>query len=265
MTKRKSILSLANLAIIIPCAVLAGGAAYWFSEKGAKEETHLQASKVEIPTQEVKDKAKTGAPIVSELKGFDALDEKQKLLKAFDTFYGKEKTRNIEGEKIEFTPEKIISTNFAKILIVKGEVLDAFPANEGKLYAHYFVVENGEIKKQKSYEPMVEAGSFGNFTDWGISDKFTNNPVIFVEGGGVWQGIMCVSTTLIEITDRGPVELLNIISQRSNDEKKIKGKIENIIKNKSFDIKYTGDNNETSHYIKQGAKFINQSKFEIEC
>lgn len=169
-------------------------------------------------------------------------------------------TQNTVVNDMKYSVGKLVDVAGEKVLISIGSG-DLPHANGGIVRIDYFLPNNGSFEYMPKLNKAIESGSWGQIGDWGVNYKLAENPVVFIEGGGTWQGTTCFFTTLVELTPNGANEVFNALTSYSNEGAvetggdNIEGKISNIQKGKSFDVIYTGTKNVTVHYEKRGVKY----------
>jgi hypothetical protein len=144
-------------------------------------------------------------------------------------------------------------------VLVSGGSIDfdvASHAESGSVVVHYLKGnDQGGVDVTQSFVPFIEIGSWGQLSEMSIGSNLTNNPVVYVEGGGTWQGVTCGWASLGELTPEKPIEIATIIKYGDIGE----GKIANIVKDKSFDVVYKddiGNTESTRKYVRRGKKYV---------
>ncbi len=200
-------------------------------------------------------------------------DQVMRTAAAFQAAFGHASpaAADIGDEHVVFSSARLIDTSFGPVLVSQGEVENASHASSGKIAVHYLSESGGVFRVTKSFVPAVEAGSFGTLSQWSVSANLTGKPLIYTEGGGTWQGYTCAYAVLTELQPSGPKELASIpiayddSGARMDNEKaqSIEGKIDHIVQGKAFDVSYTGTQNFSDHYVRQGDAYINVSKAQM--
>lgn len=166
------------------------------------------------------------------------------------------------GGKVRFAPGKLVEAPFGPVLVSPGEVVDPSHADSGLVAVHYLKPGAKGFTIVRAFPKAVESGSFGQFSDWAVSAKFSDLPVVYVEGGGTWQGYTCGWTTLTELRPEGPVELVTFEDSFDNGgavedgAQQVEGKIANIVRGQSFDVVFTGTRSFTAHYRREGNQYV---------
>lgn len=172
-----------------------------------------------------------------------------------------------EGSRIEYEPGMLIDTPFGPVLVSQGGVPDAAHVESGHVGIFYLAPQGRGYRVVKSLPDAIQSGSFGQMSALSVSTKFATLPMVFAQGGGTWQGYTCSWTSLTELQPGGPVEVANFLDSYSNGgggasgedkPQETTGTIVNIVKDTSFDVRFTGSRSFTAHYIRQSGKFVLQ-------
>lgn len=156
---------------------------------------------------------------------------------------------------------RLIDTAFGPVLVSHGRVPLGAHVMAGTIDVHYLEPAGAGFRVRRAFPKAVELGSSGDFTEWSISDRFTDLPVVYVEGGGMWQGYGCGYTRLLELRPTGPVKIADF--QTSFDNKGAKGdagesfegKIADIDKGRGFTVRYQGTASFAERYVRRGDRF----------
>jgi hypothetical protein len=151
-------------------------------------------------------------------------------------------------------------------------VKDGCHACVGAIGVFYLKEDNQQTSVTGSWPKAVEGWGWGAApSEWSISNAFTKNPAIYASGGYMGQGILMESATLTELTPNGPVTS-DLIGTGFSDEGAIvddsraacvvKGKIANIRKDRSFEVRLTGSRTGVDRYVKRNGKFVSLGKRE---
>ena len=198
------------------------------------------------------------------------LPEKEQLNRAFTVAFGSNGPVTMRlgdsetEEDVKFTPGHLVWASFGPVLLSEGQVQNAGHVSSGKIAAHYLKPAGASFQVIKRFIPAVETGSMGQVSEWDVSPKFGAYPVVYVEGGGTWQGYTCSVTTLLELAPVKPIELVSIPTYYSDSgalveggkTTEIEGKITNIINHQSFDVAYSGSAKFTEHYVRRGNAYV---------
>ena len=190
------------------------------------------------------------------------------LAAAFTAAFGKNKGSVVlkkQGpakENIRYVPGDLVDTSFGPVLLSPGEVLEPSHANSGKLAVHYLARAPKGFTVTKKFVPAVQTGAFGKIVDWSVSKSFGPLPIVTVNGADNWQGYMCSSMTMVELTPDGPRHLVTVPMTYDNSGaggKKVlqaNGRIEKIVPGKSFDVVYFGSKDFTERYVRKGDAYV---------
>jgi hypothetical protein len=190
------------------------------------------------------------------------------LAAAFTAAFGKNKGSVVlkkQGpakENIRYVPGDLVDTSFGPVLLSPGEVLEPSHANSGKLAVHYLARAPKGFTVTKKFVPAVQTGAFGKIVDWSVSKSFGPLPIVTVNGADNWQGYMCSSMTMVELTPDGPRHLVTVPMTYDNSGaggKKVlqaNGRIEKIVPGRSFDVVYFGSKDFTERYVRKGDTYV---------
>ena len=122
---------------------------------------------------------------------------------------------------------------------------------------HYLGRENARYEVDGEWIDVGASGAFGNpAMRWGWTDAIADAPVLYTEGGGVWQGYACFHAALTELTEAGPVEIASIPIHYSDGgavdtgDIALSGEIAAAEKGRSFTVGYTGSRTFSEHYVR---------------
>lgn len=187
---------------------------------------------------------------------------------AFEAAFGKGgsavivSTSSDIDERVRYRPGSLVETSFGPVLVAPGEVLEAAHASAGKVAAIYMKRTPRGYAVARRFVPAMETGSFGKIAGWSVSKAYGPDPVVVVEGGGIFQGYLCSVATLLELAPGGPRELVTVPlsyddSGAVGDERAthIEGRIENIRSGHSFDVAYSGSRSFRETYVRRGATY----------
>jgi hypothetical protein len=96
---------------------------------------------------------------------------------------------------------------------------------------------------------------------WKIRQDITDGTVIESTAGGVWQGYACDSKTLTELTPSGPRSLVTFDSHYDSSGaveegyQTFDGTIVNVVRNRSFDVRFAGTRTIAEHFVRKGAGY----------
>jgi hypothetical protein len=171
----------------------------------------------------------------------------------------------VDQGPITFDDSQLVDTAFGPVLVSHGHVRDAAHVDAGTIAVHYLEAQGTGFRVRKSFPKAAESGSFGDLAEWSVSDKFLDVPVVYVEGGGTWQGYSCSYTSLVALEPEGPKEVASFQSLYSNggavedNAQTFEGKIADIHKGQDFTVKFTGTRSFAERYIWRDGKYQRQS------
>lgn len=161
-----------------------------------------------------------------------------------------------------YTKGRIIWADFGPVLIVEGSG-EPSPLALGTLGVFYLrEIAGAKFEEVHRWPDAVAGGTMGNPPQWKIRADIADRPVIEVTGGGVWQGYRCDTTTLTELTADGPKLLATFDSSYSSvgaegdAGQTYDGTIANAVRNRSFDVRFTGTRAITEHYVREGVEYL---------
>ena len=179
---------------------------------------------------------------------------------AFDAVFGKGE-REIElsdDASFAYSRGKVIWAEFGPVLIVEGNG-DPYPAALGTLGIFYLrELPGGTFEEVHRWPDAVAGGIMGNPPSWKVRQDIVDHPVIEATAGGVWQGYACDATSLTELTPAGPKSLVVFNSQYDSRSAGVgageyyAGAITQVVRNRSFDVRFTGTRQLTRHYVRNG-------------
>lgn len=173
------------------------------------------------------------------------------------------------GSRIDYQPGTLVEAPFGPVLVNEGRVRDAAHVDAGTVAVHYLRREGSGFAVARAFPKAVESGSNGAMAEMAVSDKFSDLPVIYAQGGGTWQGYTCSWTTLTELRPDGPAELVRFMDGYSNDgavedgAESSEGKIADIVPGRSFTVRFTGTRAFTATYVRRGGKYVLESGEEL--
>ena len=168
----------------------------------------------------------------------------------------------------QFDEHRLVEAPFGPVLVSRGHVLDGAHVDAGVIAVHYLAPSEDGFRLVRSWPEAAAVGSNGDLSEWSVSDKFSDLPMLYAEGGGTGQGYTCSYAKLVELTARGPIEAASI--QTVYDDggarqpgESYQGKIGEIVKGKGFTVAFTGTRSFAEHYVRQGDRFVPQGKSRL--
>lgn len=181
---------------------------------------------------------------------------------AFEAAFGRaprnETVRDVEGSAFLFVPLTLIPLADGRVALVStGSSECSGHACSGVNAVHYLRGDKARYAVDGEWMNVGASGTYGNpARRWGWSDAITGNPVLYTEGGGVWQGYACTYAALTELTPAGPVEIASIPVYYSSEGaldtggETLAGEIAAAKKGYGFTVRYGGSRSFTEHYVR---------------
>lgn len=157
-------------------------------------------------------------------------------------------------------------------LISSGNLEDAAHVDSGALAIHYLKRTPTGFERTGAWPEFVWDGSFGNAPSWEPRSDLTTAPAILTTGGGTWQGYTCQWSSLIELTDQGPlVRTASFPTGYSNggaaldpkDEQEMSATVVADQKGRSFTVRYSGDRTASVPYSLKAGRFVATSEPDL--
>ena len=268
----------------LPLYLLIGGAALavaivaglWLGNLVGGGDTYANGN-VALPQENVAaDSNLTEAKAVPDVR---TLAPEEQLARAFEAAFGSRGEAAVpvqaDGatEDVRYAPGRLIWAPFGPVLISEGKVQDPAHVSAGKIAVHYLKASGDRFEVVRAFPNAVVTGSSGQVARWSLSPRFSDWPVVVAEGGGTWQGYSCSWLTLTELRPGGPAELARVplaYDDRGAKEDEaeaiaIEGRILNVVKNRSFDVVYSGSRAFSEHWVRSGNAYAvagGESKME---
>lgn len=177
-------------------------------------------------------------------------------------FPSKKPIRDADGAEWQFKNHKVVRVEQGYILVSEGALLEPTGSHStaGRLDVVYFGNPKEGLFVKKRFPEAVSVGSWGAISEWAISDKFTDNPVIYASGGFTGQGITEGCSVLTELTKDGPTTVAVIPdyyggSTYDGGDFETEGMIRAISKTEGFEVLYSGSENGIVRYRWHGSRF----------
>ncbi|HEY9553065.1 hypothetical protein [Allosphingosinicella sp.] len=184
---------------------------------------------------------------------------------AFATAFGGEGSPvvEVEGERLRYSPGRLVWIGDRAVLLSPGENLDKCHACTGALAIHYLEPAEEGFRVTGTWPALVQGSGYGEPpSDWSLSGEFAEYPAVVEEGGYTAQGCTSGGVTLTELRPERPVQsglIRTIYSNQSgfgaNNGAEIDGEIVNINKGVSFDVTYSGSRAFTETWVRRGDTF----------
>lgn len=191
-----------------------------------------------------------------------SVEEKTRL--AFDALVSSGKVvpqRRVDGLK-EFTkPLTFIDAPFGPVLVVGTGYVDGFHAAVSKVKVFYLRYDGASITPDKGYGEYWGL-SYGELPKLTFPTQFSSLPTIRYDAGYAGSGCSTQSANIIVLTPGKPTasEVKLESSYESPSEEmgpsfSYSGTIKNIVRDKGFDVSYTGNQEFTERYVFRNGKF----------
>lgn len=168
-----------------------------------------------------------------------------------------------DGVHVVLDHGTLVDAPFGPVLVNQGSVPDGAHADSGYVAVNYLRAHGAGFALVHAYPEAVSSGSSGQLGEMAVSRRFSTLPIIYVQGGGTWQGYTCQWTSLTELQPGGPVELVSFMDSYDDagavsdggDATSIEGKIADIVPGKSFRVHFTGTRTFDALYVRHGDKY----------
>lgn len=203
-----------------------------------------------------------GAPPLFEIANVDRDTVPAGTPVAFEAIFGRaphnEARRQVEDSTYLFVPLTLIPLVDDRTALVSTGSSDCTGhVCSGINAVHYLRSDGGGYAVEGEWMDVGATGTFGNpARRWGWSDALADDPVLYTEGGGVWQGYACSHASLTALTPAGPVEIADIpihySSEGALDSRGIvlEGTITAAEKGRSFTVSYSGSQSFSERYVR---------------
>ncbi|WOF42504.1 hypothetical protein KNJ79_15165 [Sphingopyxis indica] len=181
---------------------------------------------------------------------------------AFEAIFGRaphnEARREVGDSAYLFVPLTLIPLADGRTALVStGSSECTGHACSGVNAVHYLQSARGSYTVEGEWLDVGASGTFGNpARRWGWSDAIAGDPVLYTEGGGVWQGYACSHAALTALTSGGPVEIAAIPVYYSSEGALdtggtvLEGTITAAEKGRSFTVSYKGSRAFSERYVR---------------
>ncbi|MGE4324458.1 MAG: hypothetical protein AB7E60_15695 [Sphingobium sp.] len=172
-----------------------------------------------------------------------------------------ETVREIDGQTFTFVPLALIPLPDGRTALVSTGANDCTGhACSGVNSVHYLRRERARYKVDGEWLDVGVGGTMGNpALRWAWTDAIDAAPVLYTQGGGVWQGYACSIASLVLLRPTGPVEIARIPVRYSNGGATdadgqvitLDGHIVAARKGHSFTVHYTGSASFSERYVRR--------------
>lgn len=203
-------------------------------------------------------------PKASDRSAIRSLPQQRQVDLAFDAVFGlgEREIRVTEDAAYSYAKGVVVWTEFGPVLIVEGSG-EPYPPALGTLGIFYLRELPGmKFEEARRWPDAVTGSIMGNPPQWRIRNDISDHAVIESTGGGVWQGYACDTKTLTELTQDGPRSLASFDSHYDSSGaieegyQSLDGTIVNVVRNRSFDVRFTGTRTITQHFVRKGAGYV---------
>jgi hypothetical protein len=247
----------------IAAAVVVLGAGAWYGLSGSGEPSSE-------PTAAASDAAAAVAtPTVPALASLPEGEQLRLAALAALGFTGS-RTRKEGTQAVITKAERLVQLPFGVALLTSTHRPDDCHACSGFVGVYYLKDAGGQFKVTGKWPEAVSGWGWGTVPEWRLSSEYTANPAVVASGSGGNQGYFCGSTTITELTAKGPVT--SYIATSSTNEgavdpdmgttsvgdplKNLEGTIVGVKKGKSLQVKVTGTDSFTESYVMKGGKYV---------
>ncbi len=171
-----------------------------------------------------------------------------------------ETVRELDGQRFTFVPLTLIPLSDGRSALVSTGASDCTgQACSGRNTVHYLRRASAGYAVDGEWLNVGASGVVGNpATRWGRMDAIADDPVLYTEGRGVWQGHACAYASLTRLTAAGPVEIARLpvhysnggASEAESDIVTLSGSIVAAVKDKEFTVRYTGSQDFSERYVR---------------
>jgi len=176
----------------------------------------------------------------------------------------------IEG----YVPRQLVPLPDGRVALIGTiEKENAAHVETGWLSVHYLEPAGGSYTLAGSWPQEAGGNGFGGApSSWRTRDRLADNPTVESEAGYGNQGSFCTWITLTELAPGGPVTSEAVLSGYDDSgfqgdrapATRLTGIITNIVKNRSFDVAFSGTRRFTDHYVRQNGKWVLQGQSGLE-
>jgi Short C-terminal domain len=200
--------------------------------------------------------------------GIRTRPEREQLAAAFRAAFGRDRraTRGVDGANLTYTPGGLRWIGDRAVLVSPGRSDQDCHACSGALAIHYLEPQGEGFRVTGQWLNGGGGASWGAPPDWRFSTLLTSEPLLESSAGGTWQGHTCTWTRFYAFAQGGPAEVVSMqmhqdnggaVTEESGEQvTDISGQIRNVVKDRSFDVAYTGSERFTERYIRRGARYV---------
>ena len=159
-----------------------------------------------------------------------------------------------------YAPGEMVQSDGASFFLAPGAAVAPSPVTTGVLGVYRLEeTRQGRLVVSEAWPEAVSGSIMGEPPRWRLSRDFGQRAVLLAAAGGVWQGILCERTQIVELSREGPRPLGGFVSayddSGSGGDQRLDGEITNIVPGRSFDIAYSGSRTFTHRYERRGDRY----------
>jgi len=200
--------------------------------------------------------------------GIRSRPEREQLAAAFRAAFDQDRraTRRIDGANVTYTPGGLRWIGDRAVLVSPGRSDQDCHACSGAIAIHYLEAQGDGFRVTGQGLNGGGGAGWGAPPDWRFSTMLTSEPLLESSAGGTWQGHTCAWTRFYAFAQGGPAEVVSMqlhqdnsgaVTEESGEQvTDISGQIRNVVKDRSFDVTYTGSERFTERYVRRGARYV---------
>lgn len=169
-------------------------------------------------------------------------------------------TREVNGQVVTYVPLTLIPLPGGRVALVSTGASDCDGHACSGVNSVHYLQRDTRAWRYTAVGEWLDVGASGTFGNpasrWGWSDAIAEAPVLYTEGGGVWQGYACSHASLTELMPAGPVEIASIQISYSDEgavgtgSTRLEGRITAAEQGRSFTVTYTGSRAFRERYVR---------------
>jgi hypothetical protein len=188
----------------------------------------------------------------------------EQLAAAFRAGFGRDRRamRRVNGAEVTYAPGGLRWIGDRAVLVSPGRSSEDCHACPGFVAVHYLQAEGNGFRPAGEWLSTVRGGTFGQVPGWEFSTLLSDQPMVAISSGGMWQGIVCSGSSYYELGANGPREVAGFLTGMDSSGSGIveaasfEGRVRNVVKDRSFDVVYTGSQRFTEHYEWRGGRYV---------
>ena len=166
-----------------------------------------------------------------------------------------------DGTVLHFTPGALVQAPFGLVMLTPATADMPSPMTVGALGVHYLAPAGDGLRLTGSWPDAIGGGTMGNPPDWVVDDTLARWPVVIARTLEGNQGIFSEYTQLVELSPQGPHLLVMFRSSFSDGSagtepaQEIQGRIDNIRRDQSFEVEFTGTAQFRQTFARRGDQY----------